>query len=127
MKQLISCFLFLFIIMACSSRPTISGRWAMEMDGNRDTVMIMNGDTIIAPELRIDRDSVYLEVKKNGTVCKTEFIGVYKMEGNQITITDRFGKQEIQKVELKDDILTVVDRDDPNKIIMRLIRIKEES
>lgn len=127
MKQLIFCFLFLFIIMACSSRPTISGRWAMEVDGNQDTVMIINGDTIIAPELRIDQDSVYLEIKKNGAVCKTEFLGVYKIEGNRITITNRLGKQEIQKIELKDDILTIMDKDDPDKIIMRLIRIREES
>jgi hypothetical protein len=126
MKQLIFCFSFLFAIMACSSPPDISGRWAVEMDGNQDTAIIMFGDTIIAPELRINRDSVYLEVRRNGVVDTKEFVGVYIINGNLITITDRYGKQKTQNIILKDNILTVTDKDDPNKIIMRLIRIKED-
>ncbi|MFV0538223.1 MAG: hypothetical protein ACK5M3_12770 [Dysgonomonas sp.] len=127
MKQLFFCFSILFIIMACSSKPNISGRWAMEMDGNQDTAIIMFGDTIIAPELRINNDSVYMEIRKNGIVDKEEFIGVYTITGNEITVTDRYGKQKIQNIVLKDDVLIITDKDDPNKIIMRLIRIKEES
>lgn len=127
MKQLFFCFSLLFVIMACSSRPDISGRWAMEMDGNRDTAIIMFGDTIIAPELRISSDSVYMEIRKNGIVDKEEFVGVYTITGNEITVTDRYGKQKIQSIVLKDDVLVVTDKDDPNKIIMRLIRIKEKS
>lgn len=112
--------------MACSSRPNISGRWAMEMDGNQDTAIIMFGDTIVAPELRISSDSVYLEIRKNGIVDKKEFVGIYTINGNEITVTDRYGKQKVQKIVLKDDLLIVVDKDDPDKIIMRLIRIREE-
>ncbi|GAB6010133.1 hypothetical protein [Dysgonomonas reticulitermitis] len=127
MKQLFSCFSLLFIIMACSSKPNISGRWAMEMDGNQDTAIIMFGDTIVAPELRINHDSVYLEIRKNGIVDKEEFIGVYTINGNEITVTDRYGKQKVQNILFKDDILVITDKEDPDKIIMRLIRIKEES
>lgn len=126
MKQLFSCFSLLFIIMACSSKPNISGRWAMEMDGNQDTAIIMFGDTIVAPELRINNDSVYLEIRKNGIVDKEEFIGVYTINGNEITVTDRYGKQKVQNILFKDDILVITDKEDPDKIIMRLIRIKEE-
>lgn len=126
MKQLIFCFSFLFVIMACSTRPNISGRWAMEMDGNQDTAIVMFGDTIVAPELRINNDSVYMEIRKNGIVDKKEFVGVYAIEGNEITITNRYGEKKIQKIILKDDILIITDKDDPNKIIMRLIRVKEQ-
>lgn len=127
MKQLFFCFSLLFIIMACSSKPNISGRWAMEMDGNQDTAIIMFGDTIIAPELRINSDSVYMEIRKNGIVDKEEFVGVYSITGSEITITDRYGEQRIQNITVKDDMLIITDKDDPNKIIMRLIRVKEES
>ncbi len=125
MKQLFFCFSLLFIIMACSSKSNISGRWAMEMDGNQDTAIIMFGDTIVAPELRINNDSVYMEIRKNGIVDKEEFIGIYTINGNEITVTDRYGKQKIQNIAFKDDMLIITDKDDPNKIIMRLIRIKE--
>lgn len=127
MKQLFFCFSLLFIIMACSSKPNISGRWAMEMDGNQDTAIIMFGDTIIAPELRINSDSVYMEIRKNGIVDKEEFVGVYTINGSEITVTDRYGEQRIQNITIKDDMLIITDKDDPNKIIMRLIRIKEGS
>lgn len=99
----------------------------MEMDGNQDTAIIMFGDTIIAPELRINSDSVYMEIRKNGIVDKEEFVGVYSITGSEITITDRYGEQRIQNITVKDDMLIITDKDDPNKIIMRLIRVKEES
>ncbi len=126
MKQLFFCFSLLFIIMACSSKPNISGRWAMEMDGNQDTAIIMFGDTIVAPELRINSDTVYMEIRKNGIVEKEELIGIYTISGNEITVTDRYGEQRIQNIVFKDDMLIITDKDDPNKVIMRLIRIKEE-
>lgn len=97
----------------------------MEMDGNQDTAIVMFGDTIVAPELRINNDSVYLEIRKNGIVDREEFIGVYTINGNEITVTDRYDKQKVQNILLKDDTLVITDKEDSNKIIMRLIRIKE--
>ncbi|WP_185155686.1 hypothetical protein [Dysgonomonas sp. 521] len=126
MKQLFFCFSFIIVLMACSTKPTIEGRWAMEMDHNRDTVVIIGGDTIVAPELRIDRDSMYMEVRTNGLIAKSECLGFYTISSNLITVTDRMGKQQTSKFEIKDDILTVTDKDHPDKIIMRLVRIKEK-
>lgn len=126
MKHLLFCFSFLTILMACSTQPTLEGRWAVEMEHNRDTAIIVNGDTIVAPELKIDRDSMYLEIKTNGLVSKTECLGFYRINNNLITVTDRMGKQRTETFVLKDDVLTILDKDDPNKIIMRLVRIREK-
>ena len=112
--------------MACSTQPTLEGRWAVEMEHNRDTAIILNGDTIVAPELKIDQDSMYLEIKTNGLVSKTECLGFYTINNNLITVTDRMGKQRTETFVLKDDVLTILDKDDPNKIIMRLVRIREK-
>jgi len=112
--------------MACSTRPSIEGRWAMEMDHTRDTAIIVGGDTIVAPELRIDRDSMYIEIKTNGLVAKSECMGFYSIDKNLITVTNKMGKQKTCSFVIKEDTLTILDKDDPNKIIMRLIRIKEK-
>jgi hypothetical protein len=113
--------------MACSSGPDIAGRWAMEMDGNQDTAIVMFGDTVVAPELRINNDSVYMEIRKNGIVDKKEFICSYVRVGSEIITTNRYGEKRIQKIVQKGDILIITEKDDPEKIVMRLIRIKEES
>ncbi|MDR2950415.1 MAG: hypothetical protein LBV71_14580 [Prevotella sp.] len=126
MKRLFFCFSFVIVLMACSTRPTIEGRWAMEMDHNQDTAFVVRGDTIVAPELRFERDTMYMEVRTNGVIARSECMGVYSIQDNLITVTGRMGEQQTHRFILKDDILTVVDKDDPNKIIMRLIRIKEK-
>jgi hypothetical protein len=126
MKQLFFCFSFVILLMACSTRPSIEGRWAIEMGHNRDTVIIIGGDTVVAPELKIDRDSMYMEIMSNGLVVKSECMGFYSIDKNLITVTDRMGKQQTCSFELKEDTLTIMDKDDSNKIIMRLIRIREK-
>jgi hypothetical protein len=98
----------------------------MEMDHNQDTAFVVRGDTIVAPELRFERDTMYMEVRTNGVIARSECMGVYSIQDNLITVTGRMGEQQTHRFILKDDILTVVDKDDPNKIIMRLIRIKEK-
>jgi hypothetical protein len=126
MKQLFFCFSFITILMACSTHPSVEGQWAMETDHNRDTAIIIGGDTVVAAELKIDRDSMYIEIKTNGIVAKSECMGFYSIDKNLITVTDRMGKQKTCTYKMKDDILTITDKDDPGKIIMRLIRIKEK-
>lgn len=126
MKQLFFCFTFVAILMACSTRPTIEGRWAMEMDHNQDTAIVVRGDTIVAPELRFERDTMYMEVRTNGVIARSECMGVYSIENNLITVIDKMGTKQINQFVLKDDVLTIRDKDNPNKIIMRLIRIKEK-
>lgn len=126
MKQLFFCFTFVIILMACSTRPTIEGRWAMEMDHNQDTAIVVRGDTIVAPELRFERDTMYMEVRTNGVIARSECMGVYSIENNLITVIDKMGTKQINQFVLKDDVLTIRDKDNPNKIIMRLIRIKEK-
>ena len=69
---------------------------------------------------------LFMEIRKNGIVEKEELIGIYTISGNEITVTDRYGEQRIQNIVFKDDMLIITDKDDPNKVIMRLIRIKEE-
>ena len=125
MKQLFFCFSFVLILMACSTRQTIQGRWAMEMDHNQDTAIVVRGD-IVVPELRFERDTMYMEVRTNGVIARSECMGVYSIEDNLITVIDKMGEQRVNRFILKDDILTVIDKDDPGKIIMRLIRIKEK-
>lgn len=112
--------------MACSTRTSIEGRWAMEMDHNQDMAIIIGGDTIVAPELMIDKDSMYIEIKTNGIVAKSECMGFYSIDKNLITVTDKMGKQRTCTFVMREDTLTILDKDDPNKIIMRLVRIKEK-
>lgn len=125
MKQFFACFTLLFVIIACSNRPKIEGRWALEMNENRDTAILVNSDTIVTLELQVNRDSIYLETKKNGTVCKTEFLCGYIINNDEIRMTNQYGEQKTQKLILKDDTLVITDPNNSQKIIMRLTRIKE--
>lgn len=124
MKKLVFCCLCIFALMACGERNAIIGRWAMEVEGTNESSIRMTDDTIVSPELRFEYDSVYMDVKSDSGLVRSECIGIYAVTGNEMKITDSYGKQQICKFDIKDDILTVVDKDDPKKIIMRLRRIQ---
>ncbi|MBK5720553.1 hypothetical protein JGH11_06685 [Dysgonomonas sp. Marseille-P4677] len=125
MKKLVFCCLCIFALMACGERNAIIGRWAMEIEGTGETSIRMPDDTIVSPELRFEYDTVYMDVKSDNGLVRSECMGIYTVTGNEMKITDSYGKQQICKYEIKDDILTVVDKDDPDKIIMRLRRIEK--
>ena len=41
-------------------------------------------------------------------------------------VIDRYGKEQLCKFIIDNNVMTVIDKDDPQKIIMRLKRIKDE-
>lgn len=124
MKKLVFCCLCIFALMACGERNAVIGRWAMEIDGTDETSIRLPDDTIVSPELRFEYDTVYMDVKSDNGLVRSECMGVYTVDGNEMKITDSYGKQRLYRFEIKDDVLIVVDKDDPQKIIMRLRRIK---
>lgn len=125
MKKLVFCCLCIFALMACGERNAIIGRWAMEIDGTDETSIKMPDDTIVSPELRFEYDTVYMDVRTSEGSVRSQCIGIYTIKGDSVIITDSYGKQRKCQFALKDDILTVMDKDDPEKIVMRLRRIKE--
>ncbi|HMM04352.1 MAG: hypothetical protein ACK5KN_04870 [Dysgonomonas sp.] len=125
MKKLVFCCLCILALMACGERNTITGRWAMEIDGTDETSIKMPDDTIVSPELRFEYDTVYMDVRTSEGSVRSQCIGIYTIKDDYVIITDSYGKQRKCKFILKDDILTVMDKDNPEKIVMRLRRIKE--
>ncbi|MDR1883452.1 MAG: hypothetical protein LBR26_11830 [Prevotella sp.] len=124
MKKLVFCCLCIFVLMACGERNAIAGRWAMEIEGTNETFIKMADDTIVSPELRFEYDTVYMDVRTGKDSVSSRCLGIYAIDGDRVRITDSYGKQQEYTFTLKDDILTVKDKDDPEKIIMRLRRIK---
>ncbi|WP_029904251.1 hypothetical protein [Prevotella sp. 10(H)] len=126
MKQLILCCLCILALMACGERSNIMGRWAIVIEESDDTFIRMPDDTIVSPEILFEYDTVYMEVKSSQGTVKSECLGIYKVNGDYIKVTDRYGKQRECKFIIKEDMLTVMDKDDTDKVLMRLRRIKED-
>ena len=126
MKKLTFCCLLIFALMACGERNAILGRWAMEIDGTGENFIKMPDDTIVSPELRFEYDTIYMEVRSNGTIINTECVGIYAIKGDQMKVIDRYGKEQLCKFIIDNNVMTVIDKDDPQKIIMRLKRIRDE-
>lgn len=124
MKKLVFCCLLILLFMACGERNAIAGRWAMEIEGTTENFIKMPDDSIVSPELRFEYDTIYMDVRSDGTVVKSECLGIYSIEDDLIKVTDRYGKQLLCRFDVKDNVLTIVDREDPKKILMRLKRIK---
>lgn len=125
MKKLVFVCLFVFSLIACADRNPLVGRWAMIMEESENDSSVLR-DTLISSELRFDKDSVYIEVWSDGVKVRTDMLGVYTIDGDQITVTDRYGKQQVNKFVVKKDTLVIADKDDPNKILTQLIRIKRD-
>ncbi|MDU1890424.1 MAG: hypothetical protein E6767_07005 [Dysgonomonas sp.] len=125
MKKLIFCCIFLFILIACSENKSIMGRWAIEIEGTNETSILMFNDTVVCPELQINYDTIYMETKSDGVITDSQFVGIYSIHGDEIRAVDRYGKEQICRFVLEDDILIIYDKDNPDKIMMRLRRIKE--
>lgn len=126
MKKLIFCCLCIFILMACSERNTIAGRWAMELDDSGDTSFLIANDSICSPELRFERDTIYMDIKNDGKTSSSTFVGIYSIKDDQIKVVDQLGKERICKFRIEDSIMTVTDINEPDKIVMRLRRINED-
>lgn len=126
MRKLVYCCLFVFILMACGERNAIQGHWAMEFEGTGETFVVMADDSICSSELQFGRDTIYMNVKSDGMVASREFIGKYKIENDLIKLTDRYGVQKDCIFAINEDVMTVFEKDRPDKAIMRLRRIKEE-
>jgi hypothetical protein len=125
MRKLIFCCLCVFALVACGERNAIMGRWAMEIDETGETSFTLPDDTICSPELRFEYDTIYMDVRSDGEMVRSDFVGIYHNDGDQLKIVDRMGKEQQCKFVIKDDLMTVVDKDNPDKIIMQLRRIKE--
>ncbi|MDH6307721.1 putative lipoprotein NlpE involved in copper resistance [Dysgonomonas sp. PFB1-18] len=125
MKKLIFCCLCIFILMACGERHAIAGRWAMELDDSGDTSFLIANDSICSPELRFERDTIYMDIKNDGKTSSSTFMGIYSIKDDQIRVVDQLGKERICRFRIEDSIMTVTDISQPDKIVMRLRRINE--
>lgn len=123
MKKLTFCCLCIFALMACGERNAIIGSWSMEIEDTGASSLRMPDDTIVSPQLRFEYDTVYMDVKSNNGLVRSECLGIYTVNGDEMKITDSYGKQQVCRFDIKDNVMIVVDRDDPTKIIMRLRRI----
>lgn len=128
MKKIISCCLFVLVLMACGEKSNdVLGRWSMEFESDNDepvySLLIAN-DSICTSNLIFNRDTVYMQIKSDDRLVSNEFIGKYTIKEDSLRFTNRYGKLAECKFSIKDDLMTVVDKKDPNKIIMRLKRIK---
>jgi hypothetical protein len=112
--------------MACGERNAIAGRWAMELDDSGDTSFLIANDSICSPELRFERDTIYMDIKNDGKTSSSTFVGIYSIKDDQIKVVDQLGKERICKFRIEDSIMTVTDINEPDKIVMRLRRINED-
>lgn len=126
MKKLIFCCLFVLVLMACTERNVVTGRWAMEIAGTNDTAFLLPNDTICSPELYFGNDTIYMEVKIDGQMVKRDFMGIYTIKQNEIKIVSRLGDERLCKYKIEDGTMIVWYVSDPDKIIMRLRKIKED-
>jgi len=121
---ILTSFLLLFIACNAMDKTALEGRWAVELEGCQDTVFVINNDTIVAPEFRFYNDSVYMETWQNGIKTKSENMGIYYIRDEQFVFVDRYGNKKITRFEIKDDVLFIRDINDSSKVLMRLVRIK---
>jgi len=126
MKKLIFCCFIVRALMACSERNAIAGRWAMEIDGTHETSFVLSDDSICSPELTIGNDTIYMEVKSDGQVVKREFIGVYSLKGDRLKVVNRKGEEQVCVYRIEDDKMILTTLAEPDKILMRLTKIKED-
>lgn len=114
--------------MACGEeRDSILGRWSMELEGGTEPVysLLMPDDSICTSDLLFNCDTVYVQVKSDDRIIENEFIAKYTLNDNSIKLTNRYGKQKECIFSIEGNIMTVADKDEPNKIIMRLRRLKD--
>jgi len=126
MKKLVFGCLLVLAMMACSEHSTVTGRWAMEIEGSGDTAFLLPDDTICAPELRFGNDTVYMEVRVDGKIVKRDFVGIYSTKQNEIRVVGRLGEERLCKYIIKDGVMLVSFLTEPDKIVMRLRKIKED-
>lgn len=128
MKRLVFCCLLVFILMACGEeRNNVLGRWSMEFEGENEPAysLLMPDDSICTSDLLFSSDTVYMQVKSDGKLVENEFVGKYTVKDNLLKLTNRYGKQKECAFSIEGNVMTVIDKDDPDKIIMRLRRIDE--
>lgn len=128
MRKLVFSCLFVFVLMACGEeRDRVLGRWSMEFEGDKEPVysLLMPDDSICTSDLLFSGDTVYMQVKSDGKVVENEFVGKYVVKDDSLRLTNRYGELRECKFTIEGNVMTVVDKDDPHKIIMRLRRIEE--
>lgn len=126
MKKLIFCCLCVLALMACNERDkTITGRWAMQIEGTDENIIKMPDDTIIAPELYFTADTVHQIIDHQGVRLKNECIGRYFIEGDEMRFVDSYGNERYCLYTITNDEMIIVEKFNPKKEIMRLRRIEE--
>lgn len=123
--SVLSAFLLTFIACNAMDKTAFEGRWAVELEDCQDTVFVINNDTIVAPELRFYNDSVYMETWQNGVKTRSENMGIYYIKEEQFVFVDRQGNKKVASFEIKDDILFIKDINDSSKVLMRLVRMRD--
>ncbi|MFV0420527.1 MAG: hypothetical protein ACK5KT_17610 [Dysgonomonas sp.] len=128
MKKLVFCCLLVFILMACGEeRNNVLGRWSMEFESEHEPAysLLMPDDSICTSDLLFSGDTVYMQVKSDGRLVENEFVGKYTIKDNLLKLTNRYGKQKECIFFIEGNVMIVTDKDEPDKIIMRLRRIEE--
>lgn len=113
--------------MACGERThEIIGDWNMEFVEKENSTyhIVLPDDTICTTELSFQKDTVYMQVMSDGVVVEKVFVGKYKIDGSKMIVINSYGKQKDCEFEIQDNIMTVKERDNPDKIIMRLKRAR---
>lgn len=124
MKKLVFCFLLVLTTMACTEKFNLEGRWAMDIEGTDKSFIKLADDTIVSPELKFGRDTIYMDIRNNNHLVKSDCIGIYSLEGDKLEMTDNYGNKRVCKINYENDLLVIADYREPDKIIMRLRRIK---
>lgn len=127
MKYLIFCCLSIFIFMACGGKThDVIGYWSMEFEGEVDSYsIVLSDDTICSSELCFRRDTIYMEIKKDGRIVKNEFLAKYIVKEDEFILIDRYGVKKKFYFEIVSDVMIVRDKSEPDKILMRLRRVSK--
>lgn len=125
MRKLIFCCLSLLLFMACGGRThDITGEWNMEFVDNGISAysVVLADDTVCVSALDFKKDTIYMQVKSDGKVVKSEFVGKYVIDDNRLVITNRYGEKKRCEFVIEKNIMIVREKDNPTEIIMRLQR-----
>lgn len=125
MKYLIYCCLSIFLFMACGEKShDVLGSWNMEFEEEADPYsIILADDSVCTSELCFKRDTIYMEVKRDGQVVKKEFLAKYVLKENIILLTDRYGETKECLFKIEDNVMIVKENLHSEKVLIRLRRV----
>lgn len=127
MRYFIYCCLSVFLFMACGKRShDVLGHWSMEFEGEPDSYsIVLADDSVCTSQLCFKRDTIYMEVKTDSQVVKTEFLAKYVLKEDIILLTDRYGKTKECLFNIEGNMMIIREMLNPHEVIMRLRRVSK--